>query len=81
MDTETWHVAITLADDGFDVTAKARFADCALDLVGLGVVPIGLGETAGRPAQALAALRSLESLAAALGQVAGIARPAPDGRG
>ena len=80
METETWHVAITLADDGFDVTAKARFADCAVDLVGLGVVPIGLGEKPGRPAQALAALRSLESLAAALGQAAGVDRSAPDRR-
>jgi hypothetical protein len=80
MDTETWHVAITLADDGFDVTAKARFADCALDLVGLGVATIDLAEKSGRRAQALAALRSLESLAVALGQVAGVARPAPGGR-
>jgi len=79
--TETWHVAITLADDGFDVTAKARFADCGVDLVGLGVEPVGPGQRTSRASQAIAAMRSLESLAAALGQAAGADRPSPDHRG
>jgi hypothetical protein len=76
--TETWHVAITLADDGFDVTAKARFADCGVDLVGLGVEPVGPGQRTGRASQAMAAMRALESLAAALGQAARADLPAPD---
>jgi hypothetical protein len=78
MDTETWHVAITLADDGFDVTAKARFADCAVDLVGLGVAPVGLGDAPGRQqVQALAAMRALQSLAEALGEMARVDRLDP----
>ena len=69
MNTQTWHVAITVADNGFDVTAKARLDDAAVDVVGLGVVPGTFGETTGESARALAAIRSLESLAEALGYV------------
>ncbi len=76
MQTKTWHVAITLDDDGFDVTAKARFADCAVDLVGLGVVPIGLEAKLGPQTHALAAVRSLQSLAEALGDHSEVDRPA-----
>ena len=70
MNTQTWHVSITLADDGSDVTARARLADASVDVVGLGVVPASLGDTTGEAPLALAALRSLESLSDALSYVA-----------
>ena len=77
MESETWHVAITLAEDALDVTAKARFADCAVDLVGLGVAPVGLAETPGLQVQALAVVRSLRSLAEALEEMARLDRLDP----
>jgi hypothetical protein len=70
MNTQTWHVSITLADDGSDVTARARLADGDVDVSGLGVVPASVHETTGESALALAALRSLESLSDALSYVA-----------
>lgn len=70
MKTQTWHVSITIADDGSDVTARARLADGSVDVVGLGVVPTELAETTGESPFALAALRSLESLSDALSYVA-----------
>jgi hypothetical protein len=70
MNTQTWHVAITLADDGSDVTARARLADGSVDVVGVGVVPATLHETTGESPFALAALRSLENLSDALSYVA-----------
>jgi hypothetical protein len=70
MNTKTWHVSITLADDGSDVTARARLADGSVDVVGLGSVPASLHDTAGEPPFALAALRSLENLSDALSYVA-----------
>jgi hypothetical protein len=66
MNTQTWHVSITLADDGHDVTARARLADGAVDVSGLGVVH----DTTGESPMALAALRSLENLSEALSYAA-----------
>jgi hypothetical protein len=70
MNTQTWHVSITLADDGSDVTARARLADGHVDVSGLGVVPASLHDTTGESPFALAALRSLEDLSDALSYVA-----------
>jgi len=70
MKTQTWHVSITLADDGSDVTARARLADGSVDVVGLGVVPADLADTTGESPFALAAQRSLENLSDALGYAA-----------
>jgi hypothetical protein len=70
MNTQTWNVSITLADDGSDVTAHARLADGTVDVSGLGVVPASLHDTTGESPFALAALRSLEDLSDALGYVA-----------
>ncbi len=77
MNTHTWHVSITLAHDGFDVTARARLSDEAIELVGLGVAPVRVGEDPGRSTHVLAARRSLESLAEALGQLAQVDRLDP----
>ena len=66
MNTQTWHVSITLADDGHDVTARARLADGAVDVSGLGVVH----DTDGESPFALAAMRSLENLSEALSYAA-----------
>jgi hypothetical protein len=70
MNTQTWHVSITLADDGRDVTARARLADGHVHVSGLGVVPASLHDTTGESPFALAALRSLEDLSDALSYVA-----------
>ena len=70
MNTQTWHVSITLADDGSDVTARAELADGTHDVSGLGVVPASLHDTTGESPFALAAMRSLQSLTDALSYVA-----------
>jgi hypothetical protein len=70
MKTQTWHVSITLADDGSDVTAQARLADGVVDVIGRGTVSASLPDTTGESPLALAAMRSLENLTDALGYVA-----------
>jgi hypothetical protein len=70
MNTQTWHVSITLADDGSDVTARARLADGTVDVSGVGVVPATLQDTTGEALLALAAMRSLENLSEALAYAA-----------
>lgn len=70
MNTQTWHVSITLADNGTDVTARAEFADGTHDVSGIGVVATPLADTAGESPYTLAAMRSLESLTDALSYVA-----------
>lgn len=70
MNTQTWHVSITLADDGSDVTARAELADGRHDVSGHGVAPACLRDTTGESPFALAAMRSLQSLTDALGYVA-----------
>jgi hypothetical protein len=70
MDTQTWHVSITLADDGSEVTARATLADGDVEVRGLGVVPAALHDTTGESPFTLAAKRSLDSLSDALGYVA-----------
>lgn len=70
MNTQTWHVSITLADDGSDVTARARLADGSVDVVGLGVVSTAVSEAGGESPYELAAVRSLESLSEALSYAA-----------
>lgn len=70
MKTQTWHVSITLADNGSDVTALAELADGRHDVSGHGVAPASLHDTTGESPFALAALRSLRSLSDALGYVA-----------
>ena len=69
MDIHTWRVDVTLSDDGFDVIAKARFADCPVDLVGVGAAPLESGSGPQLVTQAVAAQRALESLAIALGRL------------
>ena len=66
MNTQTWHVSITLADDGSEVTARARLADGSVDVVGLGVVSTAVTDASGESPYELAAVRSLESLSEAL---------------
>jgi len=73
MNTQTWHVSITLADDGSDVTARARLADGTHEVSGLAVVPAA-SEHPGGDLLTLAARRSLERLTAALGYAADSAR-------
>jgi hypothetical protein len=70
MNTQTWHVSITLADDGADVTARARLVDGNVDVSGFGQVPASLHDTTGESSYALAAQRSLENLTDALSYVA-----------
>jgi hypothetical protein len=70
MNTQVWHVSITLAEDGSDVTARARLDDGSVDVTGHGVAPAPPEDTAGESLFALAAQRSLESLSDALGYVA-----------
>jgi len=69
MITQTWHVSITLADDGSDVTARARLADGTHDVSGHAVVPT-TNEHADGEVLVLAARRSLERLTDALGYAA-----------
>lgn len=70
MHHQTWHVSITLEDDGTVVTARSALEDGSIDVVGHGVVPRDLAETTGEAPFALAALRSLENLSDALSYVA-----------
>jgi hypothetical protein len=70
MNTQTWHVSITLADDGSDVTARARLADGSVDVVGLGAVSTAVTDASGESPFELAAVRSLESLSEALSYAA-----------
>lgn len=70
MHHQTWHVSITLDDDGTAVTARSALEDGSIDVVGHGVVPTNLAETTGEAPFALAALRSLENLSDALSYVA-----------
>jgi hypothetical protein len=70
MNTQTWHVSITLADDGSDVTALAELADGRHDVSGRGVAPASARGTTGDCCFALAAMRSLQSLTDALGYMA-----------
>jgi hypothetical protein len=70
MNTQTWHVSITLADDGSDVTARARLADGSVDVVGLGAVSTAVTDASGESPFELAAVQSLESLSEALSYAA-----------
>jgi len=70
MNTQTWHVSITLADDGSEVTARARLADGSVDVVGLGVVSTAITDASGESPYELAAVRSLSRLSDALSYAA-----------
>jgi len=70
MNTQTWHVSITLADDGADVTARAHLDDGSVDVVGLGTVSTAVTEASGESPYELAAMRSLEGLSDALSYAA-----------
>ena len=70
MNTQTWHVSITLADDGSDVTARARLADGSVDVVGMGAVSTAVTDASGESPYEIAAVRSLESLSEALSYAA-----------
>lgn len=70
MHHQTWHVSITLDDDGTVVTARSSLEDGSIEVVGHGEVPTNLAETTGEAPFALAALRSLENLSDALSYVA-----------
>jgi len=70
MNTQTWHVSITLADDGDDVTARAHLDDGSVDVAGMGTVSTAVTEASGESPYELAAVRSLESLSDALSYVA-----------
>ena len=70
MNTQTWHVSITLADDGSDVTARAELVGGRHDVSGRGVAPASLRDATGESRFALAALRSLQNLTDALSYMA-----------
>lgn len=66
MDRNTWHVDIDVADDGHEVTARARLDDGPVATVGLGCARHDETERDLQPASALAVGRSLADLGMSL---------------